>query len=360
MIVTLSTTMLLAQDNAERGAKAMKAVVKKYDANGNGKLDDNERAAILKDYDTDGDGQLSRGEKVALVRSVAGKQAPPAAGAAKAAGTTSAKWNTPGLQQANTMGGGKAPIPEEGAFRVFVLMGQSNMHGVARAANLKPPYTQKHERIRIWANGQWEYLVPSQKFGPGISMAHQLAGHWPQDTIGIIKVSAGGTGIRAFEKNWMRERADRTFDGKKGSLYKDLMNAVSEAKKTSKPVFSGFVWKQGGADGTKKDLADEYYETFKQLIADLRTELSSPEMPTIVLTYATDEQLAETTLTGKRQHLKAVLHAQNRAGRDIPHTTTVHHGKLPLVDAVHFNHEGQVTLGKMAADALQDFYESKK
>ena len=39
-----------------------------------------------------------------------------------------------------------------------------------------------------------------------VSMVHELAEFWPKDTIGIIKVSVGGTGIRAFEKNWSKER----------------------------------------------------------------------------------------------------------------------------------------------------------
>ena len=151
------------------------------------------------------------------------------------------KWKTVGFKQANSMGGGEAKIPEGGKFRVFVLMGQSNMFGLAHATELKPPYSEKHDRIRIWANGRWEYLVTRQeeshdkdftnRFGPGVSMAHQLAEFWPNDTIGIIKVSAGGTGVRAFEKNWSFEQAQRTFDGNKGSLYKDLMNAVAEAKR---------------------------------------------------------------------------------------------------------------------------------
>ena len=138
------------------------------------------------------------------------------------------------------MGGGEAAIPKSGKFRVFVLMGQSNMHGLARATELTAPYSEKHDRIRIWANGRWEYFVPRQesghakdfrnRFGPGVSMAHQLADFWPDDTIGIIKISAGGTGVRAFEKNWSFERANRTFDGKKGSFYKDLMNAVGGCK----------------------------------------------------------------------------------------------------------------------------------
>lgn len=257
------------------------------------------------------------------------------------------------------MGGGKAAVPGGGVFRVFVLMGQSNMHGTARASMLKSPYNKKHDRIRIWANGRWEYFVPRQRFGPGVSMAHQLAEKWPKDTIGVIKISSGGTGIRAFEKNWTKERADRTFDGRKGPFYKDLMNAVTEAKDFSKPVYSGFVWKQGGADGTKKDLADEYYDTFVQLVSDLRKDLSTPDMPVFVLTYASDEDLAKKTLTGKRKYIKTVLMAHNKAGRDIPNCTTVLHGQLPKEkDGVHFNHEGQVKLGKMTADAVEEFYKN--
>jgi hypothetical protein len=128
-------------------------------------------------------------------------------------------------------------------------------------------------------------------------MAHQLAEHWPEDTIGIIKVASGGTGIRGFEKNWSFERSDLTFDGKKGSLYQDLMNAVTEAKRISKPEFCGFVWKQGAADGTKKVLAEEYYDTFTQLVSDLRSDLGVPDLPVFVLSYMNDEELLKVVLS---------------------------------------------------------------
>lgn len=268
-------------------------------------------------------------------------------------------WNTVGLQQANSMGGGEAPISEHGKFRVFVLMGQSNMAGAARAANLEAPYNEPHDRIRLWANGRWETFVPSKRFGPGVSMAHQLAELCPDDTIGIIKVASGGTGIRGFEKEWSFERANLTFDGKKGSLYQDLMHAVAEAKSISAPEFSGFVWKQGGADGTKKVLADTYYATFQQLVSDLRTDLDAPAMPVFVLTYATDAQLAaiKEMPGNKRPYLRQVLMAHNRAGRDIPNTVTVHHGRLPVLpDGIHQNAEGQLMLGKMTASAVETFY----
>jgi hypothetical protein len=315
------------------------------------------------------------------------------------------RWKTTGLQQANTMGGGQAAIPKSGKFRVFVLMGQSNMHGTGRAKELKAPYTQKHDRIRIWANGRWEYLVPSQRFGPGVSFAHQLAAFWPEDTIGIIKVSSGGTGIRGFEKNWSFERANLTFDGKKGSLYKDLMNAVAEARRISKPEFCGFVWKQGAADGTKKVLANDYYDTFKQLVSDLRADLVVPDLPMFVPSYMNDDDLLKAAMSnmsdedlrtvsnpadktvvkksellkavlgylnessvsklrktaGKRPYIATVIAAQNRAGRDIPNVVTIYPGSLPKgADGTHYSSEGYITLGKMTASAVETFYQLKK
>jgi len=313
------------------------------------------------------------------------------------------KWKTTGFKQSNTMGGGEATIPKSGKFRVFVLMGQSNMQGTGRAKELKAPYNEKHDRIRIWANGRWEYFVPSQRFGPCVSFAHQLADFWPDDTIGIIKVAIGGTGIRGFEKNWSFERAERTFDGKKGPLYRDLMNAVAEARAISQPEFCGFVWKQGAADGTRKDLANEYYDTFKQLISDLRADLGVSDLPVFVPSYMNDEELLKAVLSNmsdedllkakksaskrplndedllkvvlsymndlprakkppsKRPYIATVIMAQNRAGRDIPNVTTVYPGKLPSgEDGTHYSSEGYITLGKIAASAVEEFYKAEE
>ena len=315
------------------------------------------------------------------------------------------KWNTTGLKQANTMGGGEAPVSKSGKFRVFVLMGQSNMQGAGWAKELKPPYTEKHDRIRIWANGRWEYFVPSQRFGPGVSFAHQLAEFWPDDQIGIIKVASGGTGICGFEKDWSFERAELTFDGKKGPLYNDLMNAVAEAKRISKLEFCGFVWKQGAADGTRKELAIAYFDRLNQLISDMRNDLGTPDLPVFfpsymndedllniilssiddedlleakklagkdpvteeellkaLLSYINDQDLAEANkLGGKRPYIATVINAQNRAGREIPKVTTLYPGKLPIgEDGTHYSSEGYVMLGKITASAVEEYYKAKK
>ena len=368
-LVSLLFVARPAGANDERRKKILE-LSPQADTNGDGVLSAAEEEAlyrkVLKRYpkvDKDGDGVLSATEKQALLRiAIARAKRERRAGEPAAAKPTSDKWNTPGFQRANTMGGGEAKISSNGKFRVFVLMGQSNMAGAARATELQAPYNQKHQRIRIWSHGRWEYLIPHQRFGPGVSMAHELAQVWPNDTIGIIKVAVGGTGIRGFEKNWSKARADRTFDGKKGPLYQDLMHAVTKAKQVSQPEFCGFVWKQGGADGSKKDLAEAYYDTFKQLVADVRKDLSTPHLPVLVLTYLSDEDLEKIEQpSGRRRYIKQVLQAHNQAGRDIPGVTAVHHGRLPGEnDGINFNAEGQLKLGKMAADAIQKIYDPKE
>ena len=313
------------------------------------------------------------------------------------------KWNTIGFKQANTMGAGEAPISKNGKFRVFVLMGQSNMQGAGRAKNLKAPYTETHERIRIWANGRWEYFVPTQRHGPGVSFAHQLAEFWPNDTIGIIKVAVGGTGISAFAKEWSFDRAQLTYDGKKGPLYQDLMHAVAEARRISNPEFCGFFWKQGGADGTKKQLADAYFDSLETLVTDLRADLDAPDLPVFIPSYMADGELLNQMIStvgekvvakaeaaagnapeseverlealfsylehtdglkafNKRAFIIQVIMEQNRAGREMPNVTTLYPGELPRIGGGnnHYNSEGYVILGQTTADAVEAYYKGKE
>ena len=54
-----------------------------------------------------------------------------------------------------------------------------------------------------------------------------------------------------------------------------------------------------------------------------------------------------------RPGLLDVLRAQNKAAKQIPHCYTVVHGKLPVrKDGIHYNTEGQLTLGKLFAAAI--------
>ncbi len=264
-----------------------------------------------------------------------------------------------GYNQTNTMGGGVAPIPESGKFRVFILAGQSNMTGSGQAKELKPPHNQPHDRIRLWAKGRWEYLVPKKSFGPGVAMAHQLAEYWPDDTIGIIKVAIGGTGILSFQPDWTRESADRTADGRKGNLYRDITDAVKGARKVSDFELAGFAWKQGGKDMKSVQLGNEYLANFEKMITTLRDDLEAPEIPAVIATMLTREEYEnyDGPTSKSRPGAPGVIKAQLDAPDKIPRVVTFSHGKLPCrPDGIHFNTEGQLKLGRMYADAVEEYY----
>lgn len=264
-----------------------------------------------------------------------------------------------GLLQADTMGAGPAPIPAKGKLRVFILAGQSNMTGAGQAAELPAPYNQPHERIRIWAHHRWEYLVPSKNFGPEISFTHRLADLYPEDTIGIIKVAIGGTGILAFSPTWSREQADRSKDGHKGNLYKDITDAVTSARAIAPFELAGFLWRQGGTDMPYPDLAAAYLDHFTRMITALRSDLKAPDMPVFAGNYMTNAELEprRAELDAKKPGMSTVIKAQNDAAEKLPHTIIVVHGeKLPTrPDGVHYNTEGQLLFGRMFADAVEKY-----
>ncbi len=116
-IASLSTPALFGQTKTNDRGKVMEAVVAKYDTNEDGQLDEKERAVILKTFDLDGSGDLDKNEKRAVAKAVSGQPKP------QEETTAQSKWTTPGFQRANTLGGGKADVPNAGVFRVFVLMG---------------------------------------------------------------------------------------------------------------------------------------------------------------------------------------------------------------------------------------------
>lgn len=269
------------------------------------------------------------------------------------------------------LAGGEATPPTDGSFRVFLLAGQSNMVGQGRASELTgekvSQYLKPNPRVLIWANDRWQYLVPSGRFGPEIGLAHELAERWPDQTIGIIKVAIGGTGICAFESQWSRKRADRSHDGNKGPLYIEMIESIRDARKVSKFELAGFVWKQGGNDMKNAELGREYLDNLTKLITDLRRDTGDKNLPAFICTPATLEKLKQYLSEPKPKYiLKAypamadVLIAQSSIEGLVPHTFGVYYGRLPVHQNGHINTEGQLTLGRMIADKVETYYKNKK
>ena len=201
-------------------------------------------------------------------------------------------------------------------------------------------------------------MTPMVSFGPGVAMAHQLAQHWTNDTIGVIKVAIGGTGILSFQPDWTFESADRTKDGRKGNLSRDITDAVQAARKLSDFELAGFCWKQGGKDMKSVELANEYLGNFEKMITSLRRDLGAPNLPAFIAAYVTREEYENYSgpISRNRPGAAGVIKAQLDAADKIPNVVTFSHGKLPCrPDKIHFNTEGQLKLGRMFADAIEGY-----
>ena len=172
---------------------------------------------------------------------------------------------------------------ENKKIKVFILSGQSNMVGWGNSLELEDVLRYGTDNKLMFENGKWQKLKPHKTagekkekfglteftFGPEISFADEISKAYPNETIGIIKSSTGGTGILAWSPNWTKEQANRTNDGGKGDLYKVLLDKVKAAQKEADIEIVGFLWQQGGKDTTKLDLAKEYFDNLKSLIEGL-------------------------------------------------------------------------------------------
>lgn len=91
---------LMSQENKLRGDKVRGLVLKVYDVNGNGTLDEVERTVFLKAFDSNGNGRLDRKEKVALAKAMNSSQEPQdhSDNGGPVGNATSWKWDSVGFQ----------------------------------------------------------------------------------------------------------------------------------------------------------------------------------------------------------------------------------------------------------------------
>ena len=244
-------------------------------------------------------------------------------------------------------------------IKAFILLGQSNMVGFAKQSEYHEEYQQVISNPNVlrltpegWTETQFQF-----KNGPEISFAYEMSRAFPGETIGIIKVAIGGTGIRAFLPEWNQKLAGK--DARKGPIYKDqILIAIQKAKQTCPQIeFAGVLWKQGGADMKKKELAKGYNDCLGLIISELRKDTGVKDLPLFVSTYASLVEVkkvkADPTSYPKPKRVAAwdVIEAHNKAQDEIPFTRVVVHGALPCIaDGIHFNTAGQTTLGKMYAE----------
>ena len=257
-------------------------------------------------------------------------------------------------------------------IKAFILVGQSNMVGWGDSTKLPDDLRKGNDRVLMFENGQWQPLRPHEPanqgqrrvgltefhFGPEIAFVHEMAKAWPDQTIGIIKFSIGGTSVLAWKPDWSREDADRVGQGRHGSLYKKLMEKVDQASKAREIEIVGFLWLQGGGDMKKVDVAREYLDNLKSLVAVVRKDTGVADLPFLYGSPRREgisddlSKLVPTLMEGRYPAIQWVLKAQFDAQKAIPNSKMVILRDIEThPENVHFNTAGQLEVGRLFAEA---------
>ena len=271
-----------------------------------------------------------------------------------------------------------------GPLEVFILSGQSNMVGWGNSLELDSVTRFGHDtRLEMFDNGKWIPLRPQRPpsaaqrdrwgikeftFGPEIGFAHALAQAWPGRRIGIVKQARGGTGIMAWAPQWNAADAELTGDARKGPLYQELLAKVRQALDGRDARLRGFLWLQGAKDMRDQRTADRYAENLENLIAALRRDLDTPNLPVLVGTYrsgALPDRLdgfdpTDLAPPQGRPGTWDVLVAQERVPAKVGHAAPVHLRDLPTHPGnIHANTAGMLQAGRAFARVfLESFAEA--
>lgn len=258
-------------------------------------------------------------------------------------------------------------------LKVFILAGQSNMVGWGDSQKLPDELRTGNDRLLMFENGKWQPLKPNRKaaknqqkfgmtefsFGPEIAFGHEMTKAWPDETIGIIKLAVGGTSILTWKPDWSKEDANRVGQGRTGSLYKQLIQKVDQARKAREIEIVGFLWLQGGGDMKNIAVAEEYLDNLKSLVAAIRRDTGVPNLPFLCGSMRRSEDpddisdITPQRVAGPYPAVEFVLKAQWAAQTEIPHTRTVilrDIEKHPM--NVHYNTAGQLETGRLFANSF--------
>ena len=272
--------------------------------------------------------------------------------------------------------------PPNKKIKVFIMSGQSNMAGFGDSTKLPGAMRKGNDRVLMFEDGKWQPLRPFKvypdklmkkfgltefSFGPEIPFAHAMAEAWPNETIGIVKQAAGGTGVLAWHPNWTAEQADRTKNAERGNLFKALTDKVKAACASRDCELMGFVWQQGARDMAFVDVAKEYLPNLKAMVDGVRKEVEAEDMPFLYGSWRPSEanipddlsDIVPTEIEGKNSGAMWVLKAQWDAQQAITNAKMVIIRDLEKYPHGHYNTAGLLELGRLFAEAYLDMPKKK-
>jgi len=239
-----------------------------------------------------------------------------------------------------------------GIFRVYLLIGQSNMAGGAQANDQD---RVEDERIRVLGYddcaqtgrqyNQWDLAAPplhacwSNGIGPGDHFAKTLIEALPDgDTIGLVPCGIPGVDIDFFRKGVVSARRDEFVippDDHWDSAY-DWVIERARIAQADGGVIDGILFHQGESDSGQVVWLDKVSE----MVADLRADLGVGEIPFVA---------GELLYGGACEGHNVIV---NQLPDHVSNAYVVSAAGLAGVDSFHFDSAGYRTLGARYAEAM--------
>lgn len=191
--------------------------------------------------------------------------------------------------------------------KVFLLAGQSNMDGRAKASGLSEMDKQRlkkaQKNVTLYYNFDEGNPLDTTKvakhtakkfgaeylFGPELFFGINMSEKYPDHNIVLIKRARGGMSLYgAWNPDWTLEKAKLIKEEKQPKLYNEFIEYSRKVLSTiEKDGFElcGMLWVQGESDSGKKGglKPREAYETnLTTLISRVRTDFKHPKLPFLI------------------------------------------------------------------------------
>ena len=221
---------------------------------------------------------------------------------------------------------------------VFILAGQSNMagRGIVEAEDTIP-----NERV-FTINQAGEIILaqePLHWYEPlltgldcGLSFGKTLAPHLPDSVdILILPTAVGGSSI----SQWIGDSTYRNV-----TLLSNFKEKV--ALGNANGTIKGILWHQGESDTGSEELIELYQERLKTLFLKFRTEIGNDTLPVLIGELGSFSA-NDAKWQAVNKQIRAYV-ATDPFASLIPTSDFTHKG-----DFIHFNSEGQRTMGERFA-----------
>ena len=247
-----------------------------------------------------------------------------------------------GVGGAGTAGAGTGGAsPGTGVFHIFMLMGQSNMVGVA---DKQDSDKNTDTRLKVWGGckqtaGQWNTANPplndcpgesginlSTSVDPGIWFAKTLLKKLPAgDTVGLVGTAESGEKIETFLTG--------------GSHHQMILTKIAAVKTAQNAHFEGVIFHQGESNNGQS--------TWPSLVVQLYNEVKAA----FGVNYDVPFILGELPAGGCCSGHNTLVH---KAAGMLPMGAYVPQDGTNVLDQYHFDHASVVLMGTRYGDKMID------